>query len=510
MASHRYRVIESLGHGGMGDVFRTWDEQESCQVALKMLRSLPEAASPLRIRFQREIGLLRRVIHHNVVQVFDSGDHRGQAWFTMEYVEGVTLRKRLQDGPRLGALRTATLIAGLADGLCACHEAGVIHRDVKPENVMVAADGTPKLMDFGLAILDDADSVTRLTGAGQFVGTLCCLPPEILGGCDYDGRSDVFQLGVVMYECLTGRHPWGPLGLAEMLGGGCYTNIPRPSTLTGDVDEALDALVMRALAPAPADRFPTAADLRDALAAWIEGAGATERVRRRYDSGRMQALSSSRPTRSVAAAGTDTTTGAGFVTRAIPTLIPVLHGPLVRLAVTVALVTALVVAHLQPTALDAGVAPRPPAANAAAPSDEQPDGGFGTASDPRPRGTTDLHEAAWNGDLETVAQLIARGARLSARDPNGRTPLHHALRRGHARVAAELLDAGARPAVGDDDGITPLHEAAGSGCEEMVQRLLAAGARADERAAEGDTPAYWAACRGHQHIVALLQSRTAR
>ena len=494
--SRRYRVIECLGSGGMGEVYRAWDEKNGCHVALKMLRSKHQPKEALRQRFSREIELLARVTHHNVVQVFDAGFHREQAFFTMEHVDGCTLRNHLDKGP-LNVHRAVQLTASIADGLRAVHDVGVIHRDIKPENILVDNRGTAKLMDFGLAILEEQFDATRLTGVGQFVGTLACLPPEILEKQDYTVRSDVFQLGIVLYECLTGKAPWQPTNFQKLLSGECYENISKPSEIRADVPRELDDLVMKALSVSPSARYESAADFRDALMTWLDSNGQTEQVRRRYNSGRHRALKSRMTKRAK-------DERAGLITSIFPALVPVLHSSFAPYAAVSLIVTILTIVSLQPwltvhASEDVKVGKIVKAEEAI--KNER--------TDSFPPSASTLHRAVWRGDKDTVRRLMKRPLALKECDIKGNSPLHYAIKRGKVDIAEMLIASGADVNAVNEDGVTPLHEAAALGRSELVNVLLVAGAKVDAKGREGDTPVFWARCKGHMNVVEILEKTQA-
>ena len=491
--SRRYRVLQCLGSGGMGDVYRAWDEKGGCHVALKMLRSKHQPNKALRQRFSREIELLSRVTHHNVVQVFDAGFHRDQSYFTMEHVEGCTLRKHLERG-RLNVHRAVQMIAAIADGLRAVHDVGVIHRDIKPENILVDNRGTAKLMDFGLAILEKQFDSTRLTDAGQFVGTLACLPPEVLEKQEYTVRSDVFQLGIVLYECLTGKPPWKPTDFQNLLSGQCYKNIKKPSELCPDVNKELDQLVMKALCPNGADRYESAASFRDALMAWLEGKGQTEKVRRRYNSGRHEALK----TRKLKKGKQQR---AGLITSIFPSLVPVIHSSLVPYAAISLIVTVLTLASLQPglNAKSANERLSKKVAQKESVSKKE-------RAELCPPSATALQRAIWKNDELTVRRLVRKPLALKECDIKGNGPLHYAIKKGNVELAQLLIAKGADVNCKNEDGVTPMHEAASLGRSDVVNILLVNGADPDVQGREGDTPIFWARCRGHEHIVEILSN----
>jgi serine/threonine-protein kinase len=202
-----YEVESVLGRGGMGVVHKARHLRLNRLVALKMLIAGPFALPQERERFRREAEAVARLRHTNIVQVYDSGELDGRPFFTMEYIEGGTLSQKL-DGTPLSARDAAALVATLADAVQAAHAGGIIHRDLKPANVLLTADGVPKVADFGLARALEGE--TALTQSGAAVGTPSYMAPEQYHGDTkvIGAVTDVYALGAILYECLTGRPPF--------------------------------------------------------------------------------------------------------------------------------------------------------------------------------------------------------------------------------------------------------------------------------------------------------------
>ena len=266
-----YRILGHLGVGGMGEVYRAWDPKLGREVAIKVI---PEtlAGDPVRLeRFERESRTLAALSHPNIVQVFDAGEQAGQPYLVMELVEGETLRERLARGP-LPWRQAAELAADTSEGLSAAHLKGFVHRDLKPENLMVSVHGHVKILDFGLASLRvettvpvPTDCSGGVTEAGTVMGTADYMSPEQLEGRDVGAGSDVFSLGIILFEMITGTHPFRrdtPTGThAAILGGW-------PAAATGGaglIPPALGSILRVCLAREPALRFPSARDLALAL-----------------------------------------------------------------------------------------------------------------------------------------------------------------------------------------------------------------------------------------------------
>jgi serine/threonine protein kinase/Flp pilus assembly protein TadD len=264
----RYTIVEEVGAGGMGHVYKAIDRDLGKTVALKLVRPAAAGQGLARERFRRELSLAQAVTHPNVCRVHDLGEVEGALYISMGFVEGQTLDDLIQSVGHLSAKQTVALGRQICAGLQAIHERGIVHRDLKPGNIMVDRAGHPILMDFGLAYHQDRD---RLTGAGSVLGTLAYLSPEQARGRTTDHRSDLYGVGLILFEMLTGRHPPGdessvPLALRE-----ANDRCPSPSRLVSDIPAALDAIVLRCLEREPERRFPSAADLETALGSAAAG-----------------------------------------------------------------------------------------------------------------------------------------------------------------------------------------------------------------------------------------------
>jgi serine/threonine protein kinase len=262
--AERYTIVRVVGRGGMGIVYKARDRELSEDVAIKLMRADVLSDDPsVAERFRSEIRLARRISHTNVVRTHDFGSWQGTSYVTMEYVEGMTVRDLLDLRGRLSPGATLGIARQLAESLAVAHEQGVIHRDIKPQNLLLDAGGTLKVMDFGIATL--ADRSQGVTQAGMLVGTPAYMSPEQLMAEPLDGRSDLYAMGVVLYECLTGALPHeaaNPIALiAKVLHG---TPLP-PHERNPEVPLALSSLVLRLIAKEPASRPESAAELAGLL-----------------------------------------------------------------------------------------------------------------------------------------------------------------------------------------------------------------------------------------------------
>jgi serine/threonine-protein kinase len=235
------------------------------EMALKTVR--PEFVSdPILVeRFKDEIRLARRITHRNVVRIHDFGESAGTYYLTMEYVEGITLRELLDTRGRLEVAPALAIASQLADSLAVAHRQGIIHRDIKPQNLLLDGDGVLKVMDFGVARL--ARGAPGRTEAGIVVGTPAYMAPEQLMAEAVDARSDLYAAGVVLYECLTGRLPHAPGSLMSLIAKMLHEEPEPPISLNPAIPPALSALILRLLAKEPQDRIQSGEDLSRQLAA---------------------------------------------------------------------------------------------------------------------------------------------------------------------------------------------------------------------------------------------------
>ncbi|HTJ44331.1 MAG TPA: protein kinase, partial [Kofleriaceae bacterium] len=262
----RYQLRGWLGSGGMGTVYRADDTELGETVALKVLKPALVGDPAALERFRREVKLARRVAHKNVARMFDIGEHAGAKFLTMELVEGESLSRRMEQGP-MSAGRIVAIGTELCDGLAAAHAAGVVHRDLKPDNILLANDGRVVITDFGIARAAAASAADpRATGVAVVIGTPAYMAPEQLDGRqDLDGRADLFALGVILYELATGEKPWtgsSPVSIAL-----AQSKAPRPDprAVRADVPAPLAIAIRRCLDPDPAQRYATATALAHEL-----------------------------------------------------------------------------------------------------------------------------------------------------------------------------------------------------------------------------------------------------
>src|SRR4051812_8566634 len=255
-----HTILAVAGRGAMGMVYRARHERWGREVALKVIA--PEFAEDreFRIRFQREFEAEVSIRHPHIVRVYGAGAKDGRLFVSMQYVAGSDLARVLANGRRLEPRRAAEIVAKVADGLDAAHARGIVHRDVKPANVLLDTDDHPILTDFGLVKNVNA-TVTPLTAAGSFLGTCDYAAPEQLLGERIDARVDVYALGCVLYQAVTGMVPFPrPVSAATML---AHMDEPPPlvSAAAPDAPAGLDDVVCTAMAKHPDERYSTAGDL---------------------------------------------------------------------------------------------------------------------------------------------------------------------------------------------------------------------------------------------------------
>ncbi|HUP63837.1 MAG TPA: protein kinase [Thermoanaerobaculia bacterium] len=256
----RYRVEEVIGRGGMGIVYKARDEQLDEVVAIKVLPGSAMAQSAEQVeRFKREIRMARKITHRNVLRTFDWGQSDGVYFISMEYVRGYTLAQYLENTSQPPPRVALGVARQICRGLQTAHEQGIIHRDIKPQNVLIDQRGEVKLMDFGIARMAEAGG--GMTQQGLIVGTPHYMSPEQVQGATLDARSDVYAMGVLLFELLTGRKPFDAPVLTGVLTAHLTQPAPRPSSVRPGIDGRLDAIVLRCLEKDAAKRYADAGAL---------------------------------------------------------------------------------------------------------------------------------------------------------------------------------------------------------------------------------------------------------
>ena len=260
MVAGRYRIVALAGRGGMGEVYRAEDLTLSQVVAIKLLpESLSHDAAAL-ARFHSEVRIARQVSHPNVCRVFDIGEVDGIPFLTMEYVDGEDLASVVRRIGRLSPDKAIEVTRQICAGLAAAHERGVVHRDLKPANVMLDGAGKIRIMDFGLAGI-----AASIQGADVRAGTPAYMAPEQLAGKEVTVKSDLYSLGLIIYEILTGKRVFEATSLPELLKIRQEGTITNPSTLVRDLDPLVERVILRCLEKDPASRPASALQVAAAL-----------------------------------------------------------------------------------------------------------------------------------------------------------------------------------------------------------------------------------------------------
>ena len=264
-----YRVVAQLGKGGMATVFKAYQPSMDRYVALKVLpRHLADEDPQFILRFQQEAHVLAQLQNPHVLPVFDFGEAEGYTYLVMPLLSGGTLADRLQGQP-VPLTQVRAIIAQVGDALDYAHSRGVVHRDVKPSNVLMDERGNALLSDFGIAKL--VESTQHFTQTGGIVGTPAYMSPEQGLGTKIDRRCDIYSLGVILYQMVTGRVPFEAETPMAVLLKHINDPLPPPRSLNPALPEAVERVILKALAKNPDDRYATAGDLTQALQAALSG-----------------------------------------------------------------------------------------------------------------------------------------------------------------------------------------------------------------------------------------------
>jgi serine/threonine protein kinase/Tfp pilus assembly protein PilF len=271
----RYQVIEELGKGGMGKVYKVLDKDLDVKIALKLLK--PEIASDEETiaRFRNELKVARTITHKNVCRMYDFGKAEGTYFITMEYVPGEDLKSTIARVGQLSVAKTIAVIKQVCDGLAEAHRLGVVHRDLKPQNIMLDREGNAHIMDFGIA---RTFRTKGLTGGNVMIGTPEYMSPEQVEGKDIDKRSDIYSLGIVLFEMLTGRIPFEGESVFSVALKQETQPPPDPRTINSQIPEDFSRLILRCLEKDRAKRFQSAEEVEAELAKIEKGVPTTERV----------------------------------------------------------------------------------------------------------------------------------------------------------------------------------------------------------------------------------------
>jgi len=260
--ANRYDIIEQLGRGGMGTVYKVFDKKIEEDVAIKVLK--PEIANEINTiaRFSNELKLARKITNKNVCKMFDLNEHEGQHFITMEYVPGEDLKSFIKRSGQVSIGKALSIGKQICLGLTEAHRLGVVHRDLKPSNIMIDKEGNAKIMDFGIARSTEAKGITE---AGVIMGTPEYMSPEQVEGDEVDTRSDIYSLGVILYELVTGNAPFKgktPISIAFKH----KTDTPQePSEFNIQVNEALSRMILKCLEKDRKRRYQSVDELLEDL-----------------------------------------------------------------------------------------------------------------------------------------------------------------------------------------------------------------------------------------------------
>lgn len=267
----RYQILKELGRGGMGIVFQAYDKQLNEQVAIKILSPMLSTNSEALERMKREVSAARRITHPNVIRIHDISEAGGLNFVSMEYFNGVSLKDQIRKSGAMSLMQAFNIAAQICEGLEAAHQKGVIHRDLKSQNIIVNAAGQIKIIDFGLA---HTAQLEGLTATGLIMGTPEYMAPEQVEGKKVDERADIYSLGIILYEIFTGKVPFSgdsaiAIGFKQM-----KEEPPKPRTLNGQLPEAVENVILKALSKSPLQRYRSANELKDDLELAVLNRGA--------------------------------------------------------------------------------------------------------------------------------------------------------------------------------------------------------------------------------------------
>lgn len=481
----RYEVLDSLGSGGMGTVVRVVDRALNNEVvALKLLYPHMARDQVQFARFRNEVLIARKLAHPNIVRLYDFGAAgQGYYYISMEYVEGGSLSARIYgDRDKRPAFQECLeLLYEICQGLACAHSYGVMHRDLKPDNILLTTDGTVKISDFGLARSTTVDR--GLTATGDTVGTPYYMAPEQLRGDKLDPRVDLYALGIVAFELVVGRRPFFHESYITLAHMHFRDPIPQFAGKESGIPQWFQEFVERCAAKKPEDRFRTAEEAGAALLSHMSDAG-------NLDIERRPAVMSFDDARSLSQRKT-TGRRLGGLLLAITVILAIAVGALVLVRNNPALrqkVAHVLLRTETSTGVDASSLKEAINSNI---------------------GSSDFLTAVLKNDSTLVATLLAGGVDVHLADTNAQTALHHAAKNANATIVASLLKAGARPNTPDRDGRMPLSLAAEVGAVEVIHQLLNAGADPSALDARKQTALTYAAKAGNAEIVQLLLQRGA-
>ena len=302
----RYHILEQLGEGGMAIVYKAYDTRLEADVAVKVIRTENLAPSILEnalIRFEREAKSLAKLTHSNIVKVLDYGEYEGKPWLVMPYLPGGTLKQKLHGVP-MDYQQAASLLIPIARALAFAHQQGMVHRDVKPSNILITQAGDPMLTDFGIAKIIGEETTLDLTGTSATIGTPEYMAPEQATSKNVDHRADIYALGIVLFEMVTGRKPYQADTPMAVLFKHVSEPLPRLKDFVSNLPDEVEHVILKALAKKPQDRYQNMGEFAAALEKLAHGRiPDTEKVDKKKDLSqestvvdRMQTISQSAQT----------------------------------------------------------------------------------------------------------------------------------------------------------------------------------------------------------------------
>lgn len=296
----RYKIVRELGRGGMAVVYRAIDTMLDRNVAVKIILSenaSKEKTEKLLKRFNREAKTLASLSHPNIVKVLDYGEYESAPYLVMEFISGGALKSKM--GRPMPFAEAAALLMPVARALQHAHQQKIVHRDVKPENILINDSGQPMLSDFGILKLVDVEESHGLTGTGKIVGTPAYMSPEQIRGREVDGRADMYSLGIVFFEMITGRKPYNANTPIELSMQHLHDPIPKAKQFVRDLPAEVEQIIAKSIAKNPEDRYPTMGAFAQALEK-LSGAtaGTTTAERRAMKAAEEKQLSEKKPGRS--------------------------------------------------------------------------------------------------------------------------------------------------------------------------------------------------------------------
>ncbi len=271
----RYEIIEELGRGGMGKVYRVEDTELKQEIALKLIKSEIATDKNTIERFRNELKIARNIRHKNVCGMFDLGEAKGSYFITMEYIRGENLKNLIRKMGQLSAGQATTIAKQVCDGLVEAHRLGIVHRDMKPQNIMIDTEGSARIMDFGIARSLEGKGIT---GAGVMIGTPEYMSPEQVEGKEVDPRSDIYSLGVILYEMVTGRVPFEG-DTPFTVGVKHKSETPQnPKDINAQIPDDLSEVILKCLEKEKDKRYQSVGELRSELEDIKKGIPTTERI----------------------------------------------------------------------------------------------------------------------------------------------------------------------------------------------------------------------------------------